>query len=354
MAVNPVPESLAPDPLRAGNPEFYAFETGDGVRLRLTRYRGEGRRPVLMAPGFGVSSLSFTANTLPINLPQTLAAAGFDAFVLDYRASPALPSATTRFDLDDVAKRDWPAAVDAVRALTGADQILAMGHCVGSMTLLMSRMAGLQGIKAMVCSQLSTHPVVTWMTRLKAVSHMADAMDTVGIRTLDTNPGKGLRRRLMDALLRLVPIDREERCDSPVCLRIFAMYGPSYRHACLDPATHAAIPAMFGPSSVPAFRHITRILRKGHVVDARGGDTYLPHIDRLQLPILFLAGRHNRLFLPDSTKLLYDTLTGRFGQAGYERRVFPEYAHMDCFLGHDAARDVYPAVLEFLARNDPA
>ncbi len=351
MAANPVPETLSPNPLRAGAPQGYAFETNDGVRLRLTRYRGQGRRPVLIAPGFGVSTLSFSANTQQPNLPQTLAAAGHDTFLLDYRASPDLPSAGTRFDMDDVARRDWPAAVEAVRTLTGVDSVLAFGHCVGAMTLLMSRLAGLEGVRALVCSQLSTHPVTTLLTRVKAELRLADMMDMVGIDTLDTNPGTGPIRRLMDLLVRAVPVDPEERCDSPVCQRIFALYGPSYRHACLAPATHAAIPAMFGISSVPAFRHISRILRTGHVVDASGQDTYLPEIDRLAMPILFLAGEKNRLFLPETTKRLYDMLCERFGDDGFERRVFAGYAHMDCFLGQNAARDVYPDILGFFARH---
>lgn len=351
VSVPPAPETLSPNPLRAGDPEGFTFQADDGVRLRLTRYRGEGRCPVLIAPGFGVSSLSFSARTAGLNLPQTLASAGFDTFLLDYRASPDLPSASTRFDLDDVALRDWPAAVEAVRALTGAESVVAFGHCVGSMTLLMARLAGLQGVRALVCSQLSTHPVTTRLTRAKARLRLADIMDALGVRTLDTTPGKGLRRRLMDLVVAAVPVDPEERCDSPVCRRIFAMYGPSYRHACLAPEMHAAIPAMFGISSVPAFRHITRILRVGHVVDARGRDTYMPGLDRLNLPILFLAGSRNRLFLPDSTRMLHDTLVRRFGPEGFERLEFAGYAHMDCFLGQDAARDVFPGVLDFLARH---
>jgi cholesterol oxidase len=102
---------------------------------------------------------------------------------------------------------------------------------------------------------------------------------------------------------------------------------------------------------VPAFRPITRILRTGHVVDANGRDAYRPRLERLNLPILFLAGAKNRLFLPDSTRVLHDMLVQRFGTEGFERLEFPDYAHMDCFLGRDAARDVFPGVLDFLARQ---
>ena len=34
--------------------------------------------------------------------------------------------------------------------------------------------------------------------------------------------------------------------------------------------------------------------------------------------------------------------------------MIPNYAHMDCFLGKNAARDVYPVVLKELDRHNSA
>jgi cholesterol oxidase len=341
----------SPDLLRSGSPDVHEVTTDDGVALRLMRYHGGDRGPVILAPGFGVSTLSFNVNTNPPNIAESLCAAGFDTWLLDYRASPDLPSARSRFSLDDVAMRDWPAAVEAVRTLTGADSVQAIGHCVGSMTLLMALLGGLQGVRSIICSQLSTHPVTTGLTRLKARLRLAEVLDHMGMRTLDTNVRRDWRDAILDVALRAVPRDRDERCDSPVCRRVFALFGPSYRHACLDKATHDALPSMFGVTSVRAFQHITRIIRTGHVVDSEGRETYMRHLDRLQLPILFIAGAENRLFLPESTQVLYDMLTSRHGADLFERRVFPGYAHMDCFIGRDAARDVHPVLVDFLARN---
>jgi cholesterol oxidase len=38
----------------------------------------------------------------------------------------------------------------------------------------------------------------------------------------------------------------------------------------------------------------------------------------------------------------------------YSCHIIPEYAHMDCFIGKDAARDVYPIVLAELERANEA
>ena len=40
-----------------------------------------------------------------------------------------------------------------------------------------------------------------------------------------------------------------------------------------------------------------------------------------------------------------------FGEL-YSRHVIPGYAHMDCFIGQDAARDVYPTITAQLDRHN--
>ena len=52
------------------------------------------------------------------------------------------------------------------------------------------------------------------------------------------------------------PIPEDEKCHQPSCRRIFAFFGPSYKHSLLNEATHREIPQMFGVSSVRAFEHV--------------------------------------------------------------------------------------------------
>src|SRR6476659_1033872 len=90
-------------PLRCGEPTVYEFPTEDGVTLRLGRFHGGSKGPVILSPGFGTSSISFTIDTVDTNLPEYLFEHGYDVWVLDYRASPLLPSSDTQFTLDDIA-----------------------------------------------------------------------------------------------------------------------------------------------------------------------------------------------------------------------------------------------------------
>ena len=78
-------------PLKMSVPEVHFFKTGDGVELKLTRYQGGSKGPVILAPGFGTSTQAFTTDTVDTNLPEALFAAEYDVWLFDYRASPALP-----------------------------------------------------------------------------------------------------------------------------------------------------------------------------------------------------------------------------------------------------------------------
>src|SRR5258708_3253520 len=120
---NPQPVPRKKRPLRMCAPEVYHFLTQDNVELRLTRYEGGSKGPVMVSPGYGTSTLAFTIDTVDTNLPEFLYPNSYDVWLFDYRASPALASARTQFTLDDVATKDYPAAAAQVRAITVAPDI---------------------------------------------------------------------------------------------------------------------------------------------------------------------------------------------------------------------------------------
>jgi cholesterol oxidase len=340
-------------PLRLPDPEVHSFTTGDDVRLKLTRYRGGDKGPVILSPGFGTSGLAYTIDTTDQNLPEFLVAHGYDVWIFDYRASPDLPSARTGFNLDSIATYDYPAAVAEVRRATGAESIQVMAHCVGSLTFQMALAKGLDGIRSAICSALTLHPVPPLLNELKSRLYLANFLYTAGVDTLTTDfdTHSGAMDKLFDDMLRLYPT--KERCNSPVCRRILFLYGEVYDHNQLNSATHDAIHEMFGVANMTTFKHISQILRAGHAVAADGSDAYLPHADRLALPIAFLHGENNHLFLPEGSKKTYDFLRQANGDKYYVRHVVPNYAHMDCFIGKNAARDVYPIVLAELDKHNP-
>jgi len=68
----------------------------------------------------------------------------------------------------------------------------------------------------------------------------------------------------------------------------------------------------------------------------------------MRLPIGFIHGEKNETYLPKSTELTYDMLRGAFPEQPYERHLIPDYGHIDCIFGKNAAVDVYPVIVQYL------
>lgn len=332
--------------------DVHAVDTSDGVRLRLTRHRGGDRGPVVLVHGLGVSSRIFSLDTIDTNLTDYLCGHGFDVWLFDWRVSSDLPAATRQWTGDDAAMHDFPAALAKVRAVTGAAKVDMLVHCYGATTFFMAMLAGLEGVRSVVCSQVATHITAAPLLRLKTGLRLATAVKAVGFDTMTArvSDDPGLGERLYDTALRAYPIAPAERCDSAACRRITFLYGPLYRHDQLNQATHDALPELFGPANLTTFIHLARIFRRGQVVAVDGRDDYMGHLDRLAIPITFIHGALNACYLPRSTADTVAALEAVNGTGLYERHLVPGYGHIDCIFGKNAAADVYPLVLRHFER----
>lgn len=339
-------------PLRTRAPEVYGLTTADDVQLRLTRYRGGGKGPVLLSHGLGVSSRIFTIDTIDTNLVEYLYSHGYDVWLLDYRASIELEASRAQFSGDDIARRDYPAAVERVLAVTGAADLQAVVHCFGATTFFMAMLQGLTGVRSIVCSQVAAHIQAPLLTNIKTGLHIPSVLKMLGVDSLtayvDTHADWA--DRLFDKALRLQPVPFEERCRSTVCHRITFLYGLLYEHDQLNTATHKALHEMFGIASISALEHLAQLVRTGHLVAADGTEGYMDHLERLALPICFIHGAENQCYHPQSTQQTFDALRKVNGDL-YERHVISGYGHIDCIFGKKAVRDVYPLILNHLEHN---
>lgn len=337
-------------PLRAPQPELHFFNTADGVQLRFLRYQGGSKGPVILTHGIGVSSLIFRIDTIKTNLVEFLTARGFDVWALDYRGSIELAAHNLEFTADDVAAYDYPAAVETVRALTGAASVQMVVHCFGSVSFFMAMLKGLQGVRSAVSSQVAMHMATAPITELKCGLYIPEVFDAIGVKSLNAyiSSATDWQGKLDEAAMRFYPTPEDQLCTNPVCHRITFMYSQVFEHEQLNAATHSALDEMFGATNIHAFEHLSRMVRTGHIVTANGENAYLPHIDRLAIPIAFISGGKNRCFLPESTQRTYDLLREKNGSHLYTRFVIPHYGHADSILGKNAARDVYPAIAKHL------
>ncbi|MBK8814817.1 MAG: hypothetical protein IPN42_04580 [Methylococcaceae bacterium] len=338
--------------LRAASPTFYFFDASDGVQLRLARYQGGSKGPVLLSHCIGVSQRMYSTDTLETNLLEYLYEHDYDVWLVDHRLSIELPSSYRQSTMDDVATKDYPAAVAKVLEISRAKSLQVVAHGVGSSTFTMAMLAGLQGVRTAVCSQVSTDLIVPPLNLFK--SYLTSYAKTAGLRTLTTytDNDEAYLGRAYNFAIQFYPMETEERCKNPVCRRISGIYGNLYEHGQLSAETHRAMHELFGVVNLTAMSQLSRISIARHLVDATGKEAYLPHLSRLAIPIAFIHGAENICVLPESTEMTMDRVTKANGSGLYQRFLIPEYGHVDCIIGKNAVNDVYPHILSHLQDSD--
>src|SRR5262249_47960242 len=220
---------------------------------------------------------------------------------------------------------------------------------IGSMTFLMGMLSRLPNGRSPISSAPTPYPISPIPNPIPPRLDPGKLLGNPPHQTAATNSH---REEATDAALanNLKTVPSKEQCTSAVCRRILGIYGDVYKHQQLNDATHNAIHEMFGVANVRTFNHISLVVRTGHVVDADGGETYMNHLERLAIPITFIHGAENNLFLPEGSEQTFKTVTTANDAGLYERILFPDYAHMDCFIGRNAAVDVFPTIVSQLDR----
>jgi len=331
-------------------------------RFRLSRYDPAGsatggRRHVVLAPGFGMSTDAFRLGKP--SLVEYLNRERFVVWLLDYRGSDRLAASLTQFDLDDLVD-DFDAALSQVHAAAG-DKIHVVAHCVASLVMSMLLLREREKLNTRLASVVlsSSLPFIDQplYNRVLAWMRLPQVLRLLGfnpILTSDIDPESSWRARLLDKLLRLQPT--AEHCSSGVCRRTHFMYGEVVRHEQLDRHTHDLMYDMFDRANLATFDHLTRMTRAGHIVDRHGRNAYLkPELhspeSRLTMPITLFQGMENRLFRSSGLRKTLDWFTARDYGDLVQAEPIPGYGHLDLFIGKNAARDVFPKIVKALNRE---
>jgi cholesterol oxidase len=332
--------------------ETHSVSTSDGTEIRLTRHKFGDKGPIVLAPGYGNAASAFAIDTVPKNWVQYLGEHGYDVWLLDYRASPVLEASRTQFTVDDIATRDWPAAVDTVREQTGQDTVQVFGHCVGGLSLFMAMGAGMEGVRSATFSSLAGNPIPTPGNQARAWARMATLFKAVGIKFLDVEyDPKRWDGKAIEALMRLVPF--RHVYNTPIARRIYFIYGDVYDYENINrPTMEQAVPGFFGGGNLTFFEHISLMIRASEARDAQGQNAYWANLENFKVPINFITGEHNKMFVPKGLQRSYDTLRKAHGPSLYSHDVIKDYAHLDLWLGSNAERDVWPIALAELEKHN--
>lgn len=148
-------------------------------------------------------------------------------------------------------------------------------------------------------------------------------------------------------------------CDSPECHMLSFMWGSGrpgvFNHANIADETHARLGDLFGGTAVHYYCHVLKMVRSGNAaVKFDPGnpryqalpDNYLQRAGNIAAPIFFMQGQDNHVFA-DSNVRCYKHME-KLAPGRHSLRVFPGYGHQDIFMGKNAAKDIFPYVVEFL------
>ena len=338
-------------PLQVPSLVRYPLKARDGAQLQLHLARGGDRGPVLLAPGTAMSGLSFCLDTASFNLVEYLVTEGFDVWLLDWRTSPELDVHRSIYTMDDVARNDWPAAVEAVRRHTGAAQVALMAHCLSSACLLLSLVRGYlprEQVSAVVASQVALHLVFAPLGQLKRWFYLDKLIPQSDmIHFQEGSKAAGMGDRILRLLAPLIP--KSYRGGTRVQHRHSAAFGDLLFMPRVSPPTVDAMGSLIPQVSMGFLADVARLARQRRSCILTKEDR--SHLDRLALPITFVVGEHNQMFVPEATRRSYDLLVKANGPEHYRREVISNYGHLDCMVGDDAAGDVFPLLRDGLSRG---
>jgi cholesterol oxidase len=343
----------------------HTFSTGDKLGLSMLRFlRQPGDDVVLIVHGLTTSSDMFI---MPehYNLVHYLLDHGFsDVWTLDFRMSNRHPYNLQRhrYDMDDIAAFDFPAALRKLREEVGPDaRIHVICHCLGAVSFMMSLFGGaVTGISSVIANSVSLTPRVPRWSQLKLKLSPFILEQLAGqpyISAAGAEEG-GLSRNKL--LVRLAGLFHRE-CDVPACHMLSLMWGTGfpalYSHENLHPLTHERGSDLYGATGFHYYRHVRKMVSAGGAVKydpKKSSVSHLPndyfqHAKNIQTPVLFFTGEDNHVFTDSnivSHQRLESLVPGR-----HALRVLPGYGHQDVFMGKDCHRDVFPLFVSWLEKH---
>jgi hypothetical protein len=332
------------------------FTAGDGTELNLINVRGRhapAKGPVLLVHGAGVRANIFRAPTRR-SLVDVLVEEGYDVWLENWRASIDVPP--NPWTLDQAAVHDHPQGVRKVVEETGSEQIQAVIHCQGSTSFMMSSVAGLvPQVKTVVTNAVTLHPVVPRLAKAKL--RYVVPLAARALRYLDPQWGtRGAPWVLPKALTAYVMLTHRE-CDNRVCRLASYTYGTGeptlWRHENLNPPTHEWIKREFAHVPVTFFKQILACVKAGHLVSVDGRrelpESFVAQPPRTDARFAFLTGEENNCFVPESQHRTWEWFDAHAPRR-HTYHSFPGYGHLDIFIGQRASEEVFPVIVDELAK----
>ena len=322
--------------VRATHDELRFARTQDGWRVAMARRapRGQPRRPpVLLCHGLSANRASLDFGVPRYSLALALANAGFDSFALDLRGhGDSRRGSPPAWSFDTYLSQDIPAALDEVRAATGAEQVLWLGHSQGAVLGLVAAGMYPSRIAGVVALAPPTH------------FHAQEA----------------LRKLLPYAFLARGRGHRFlARAASPVAGWFhpgLAQFAWNSRN--IDARIYRQVLANVVEDVPPqVMRQFLDWMRRDRFASLDGLTDYRAGLSGARQPALFVSGALDLLAPPAAVRAGCELWAGEkeYWNAGRESGLSVDYGHSDLIFGRHAPDEIYPRIVDWLqAQSQPA
>ncbi|MFQ6669611.1 hypothetical protein Gotur_034786 [Gossypium turneri] len=338
---------------------FHESETGDGCIISCRRWNcghrrlkfNEEKHPVLLLNGH--STESFCLPTEPNDLIRTLLREGHEIWLLQQRLHPLNPS--NNFTIKDIGRYDIPAVISKICEFHGPSmKVHVVAHCVGGLAIHIAVMGGHVSptrIASLCCTnssmffKLSTLATVKMWLPLVSIS-MALLGKNKTLTLLDTSKAS-LRHRHLMYIARWIP--RYERYTCNECEVFSGIFGNTFWHQNLTPTMHHWLNKQ-STTKLPmaAFPHLRKICKSRFIVDSKGNNSYLIHLERMAVSTLYISGGRSLLVTPETTFLANKYV--KLHQPGFrhERVVVDGFGHSDLLIGEESYEEVFPYIVSHI------
>lgn len=351
----------------------YKIEAEDGVVTRMQMYEPTNKtlekKVLFLIPGASVDHQIFALPTIECNAVNYFTRAGYRVYITVHRICALMVAQNnwTTFD----ARIDIKACLEKIRKDNHDQPVYAIAHCMGSVAFSTGLLDGTipaSWISGVTCSQVFMNPIWNTLNMIKIMAFPLVPLDRIykllcgNWFSCSTGEDDSYAQKALNEALRLMPDERRELCNSASCHRISLTFGRCWNHGNLNEATHRQIDRFFGGVNMTML-HL--LMRQGYEGGVMSNGPLFERLDtpdnvrRLRdVPFLLFVGRDNAVLSPTATERTYEVLCDTFGTRDtrdndglqYKRRVVPNYGHLDCWMGRNAYKDVYPFVREEVDR----
>lgn len=390
------------------DPTIVDLRTGGRLSRYRSSVADEALPPIVLLHGMGMSGTSFTDVGIGIGLVAYLLRERSEVWVLDVCSSIAneegrRSAASEQWTAQQIGQDEVPAAIERVLTETQADKVDIFAHCMGAVMFCFAALSTPSVGKAVhrvVLSQVGPLVTLSPLNRFRGFlaaylrqyfaasefdTHPDFSFDHASATWTRSTESSGCHT-LVDALLALLfpyPDQSEEEVQAAsmadkvqwrrVRHRADAMVGQLFELENVSDASLDRLDALLGWVKVPMLAQAIHFGRFEMLMDARGSNSLLSSTtlqENFGFPLLIVHGQLNRVFEWDGSWRSMEMLkqlrnetarqpgvrVERDGCAGYDHygagsstqlAVFQGYGHLDCIIGKQSHRDVFPVLSAF-------